>query len=353
MGATEGSEPARLPFFHQIGVDRQSASSSMKLQQISHNCFAVVPGKNRVGHANSGFIDRGGGVVIDTQSDLSHARRMIELLGTVRTGMPKRVINTHEDGDHVWGNQLFDGAEIIAHRSVPDAMRRVADPRQAQTLLRRVDRLLPRLLLRASHPGVLAFARQLRQDFDFDGIEPTFPATLFDQRLVLDLDDLEVHLIHVGPCHRDGDTVVHVPEERVVFAGDVVFRCCTPVGWAGSYANWLAALDLIIWLDPDAIVPGHGPICGIEGAMEVKAYLEYVREESRRFFDRGLTSLEASKRIELGPYGDWRAPARLYVNVERAYREFRGETEPVLPTGEKTLDAIYTLAKARGMEVEF
>jgi glyoxylase-like metal-dependent hydrolase (beta-lactamase superfamily II) len=76
----------------------------MKLQQVSENCFAALNEKNRVCDANSGLINRGGGVVIDTQSDLSHARQMIELFGKVWPAMPKRVINTHEDGDHVWGD---------------------------------------------------------------------------------------------------------------------------------------------------------------------------------------------------------------------------------------------------------
>ena len=95
----------------------------MEMEQVSDNCFAVLNEKNRVCDANSGLINRGGGVVIDTQSDLSHARQMIELFGKVWPAIPKRVINTHEDGDHVWGNQLFDGAEIIAHRSVPERMK--------------------------------------------------------------------------------------------------------------------------------------------------------------------------------------------------------------------------------------
>jgi len=123
----------------------------------------------------------------------------------------------------------------------------------------------------------------------------------------------------VGPCHQAGDTIIHVPKEGVVFAGDVIFRQCTPMGWTGSYEKWLKILDLIISLDPEVIVPGHGPVCGIEGAMEMKAYLEYLPEESKRFFGQGLTSLEASNRIDLGPYSAWRAPARLYLNVERAY----------------------------------
>jgi glyoxylase-like metal-dependent hydrolase (beta-lactamase superfamily II) len=325
----------------------------MHLQQVSEHCFAVLNEKNRVCDANSGLINRGGGVVIDTQSDLYHARRMIELFGRVWPGMPKRVINTHEDGDHVWGNQLFRGAEIIAHRTVPERMKQLADPKETQQLLKGADGLLSRLMLGAMHPGALAIARQLRQDYDFDGIELALPTTVFDERHVLDLDGMEAHLIYVGPCHQVGDTIVHVPAEGVVFAGDVIVRQCTPVGRTGTYEKWLRTLDLIIWLDPEVIVPGHGPVCGIEGAMEMKAYLEYVREESERFFAQGLSSVEASKRIDLGPYGTWRGPARLYLNVERAYREFRSEAADAPWDHAKVFDAIYDVAKSRGIEVEF
>jgi glyoxylase-like metal-dependent hydrolase (beta-lactamase superfamily II) len=253
----------------------------------------------------------------------------------------------------VWGNQVFAGAEIIAHRTVPDRMKQVANPREYQALLGGVDGLLSRLMLKARRPGVLAIGRQLRQDYSFDGIEPTLPATLFDERLVLDLEGLEVHLIHVGPCHEVGDTIVHVPAEGVVFAGDVVFRQCTPMGWCGNCAKWLQALDLILWLDPEAIIPGHGPLCGIEGAMDMKAYLEYVRDESRRFFEQGLNALEAAMRIEFGPYQEWRSPARIFANVESAYREFRNELMPAPRDAASTFDSMYEVAKARGIEIEF
>jgi glyoxylase-like metal-dependent hydrolase (beta-lactamase superfamily II) len=325
----------------------------MKLQQISDNCFATLNERNRACGANSGLINLAGGVVIDTQADLRHARRMIELFGRVWPGMPRRVVNTHEDWDHVWGNQLFEGAQIIAHRTVPDRMAQAADPRTLQKLLGDASRLLPRLWLRATHPGLLALARQLQSDFDFDGITLAPPTTVFEDRLVLDLDGTEVHLIHVGPCHQAGDTIVHVPREGVVFAGDVVFRECTPLGWTGSYARWLSCLDHIIWLDPEVIVPGHGPVCGIEGAMEVKAYLEHVREEASRCFAQGLTALQASKRIDLGTYAGWRAPARLYANVERAYRELRSEPADAPWDMTATFDAIYEVARARKCEIEF
>jgi len=325
----------------------------MELKQVSDSCFAVLNEKNRVCDANSGLINQAGGVVIDTQSDLAHARQMIALFSKVWCGMAKCVINTHEDADHVWGNQLFEGAEIIAHRSVPERMKHVANPQESQKLLHGVKNFLSRTVLRLAHPGIVAAGQQLLEDYNFDGIELVVPTTLFDTRYELNLDGTEVHLIYVGPCHQVGDTIIHVPKERVVFAGDVLFRQCTPVGWTGTYEKWFQCLDLITELDPEVIVAGHGPLCGIEGPIEMKAYLEYVHDESKKCFDEGRTSLDAAKQIELGPYGEWRAPARLFMNVERAYREFRGEPPDAPWDMAATFDAIYKVGKARGIEVEY
>jgi|APIni6443716594_1056825.scaffolds.fasta_scaffold01698_2 glyoxylase-like metal-dependent hydrolase (beta-lactamase superfamily II) len=325
----------------------------MEMKQVSDTCFAALCEKNRVCDANSGLINRAGGVVIDTQSDLAHARQMIELFSKVWPAMPKRVVNTHEDGDHVWGNQLFEGAEIIAHRSVPERMKTVADPEETRKLLHGVDRFLTRLILKALHPGVAAVGQQLLEDYNLDGVELILPTTLFDTRYELDLDGMEVHLIYLGPCHQVGDTIVHVPSEGVVFAGDLIFRQCTPMGWVGSYEKWFQGLDLIMQLNPDVIVPGHGPICGIEGVADMKAYLQYIRDESKKCFDAGLTSLNAAKRIEFGPYGEWRAPARLYLNVERAYREFRNDPPDQPWDHASVFDAVYKVAKAKVIDVEY
>ena len=250
----------------------------MKLQQVSENCFAVLNEKNLVCDANSGLINLGGGVVIDTQSDLPHARRMIELFGKVWRGMPKRVINTHEDGDHVWGNQLFEGAEIIAHRTVPDRMKEAADPGEMQHLLKIAE------VLGAIHPGVLAIANQLREDYDFDGIELVLPTTLFDERYVLNLDGTEVHVIYVGPS-------LHWGRDRPRAGGRGGLRRrrrLQPV-----HPEWL-----------DRQPPGTGSRVSISssrstrrsssrgadrsaviGATAMKAYLEFVRDESRPYFD--------------------------------------------------------------------
>jgi cyclase len=326
----------------------------MKMEQVSNKCFAVLNEKNRVCDANSGLINIGDGMVIDTQSDLNHARQMIEMFSDVWSEMPKQVVNTHEDLDHIVGNQLFEGAEIIGHRSLPERMKSVADPEEIQKLMRMANGTLTGPLLNLIHPGVVASARQLKEDYDFSGFRLVTPTTLFDDSLITNLEDVEVHIIHVGPCHQVGDTIVWLPEERVLFAGDVIFRLCTPMGWVGTFEKWFETLDFIAnELKPDVIVPGHGPVCGIEGATDMKEYLRYVQNESRQFYDAGLSARDASRKVDFGPYADWISPERVYLNIERAYRELRGEPPDKPWEQAKTFDEIYKIARSRGLNPVF
>ena len=325
----------------------------MKLEQVGDQCFAVINGKNRLCDSNSGLINLGDGVVIDTQCDLRHARRMIELFGGVWRGRPRQVVITHEDPDHVWGNQLFPDARIIAHRKIHERLPHTSDPRNLQRLQKAARHWFSRSVMRLTNPAMLALARQLAEDYDFEGIELVLPDTLFDERYELDLDGTHVEIIHVGPAHQWGDTMIHVPSQRVLFAGDVVFRLCTPMGWAGTFANWQRALDLILELEPAVIVPGHGPVCGLEGPRELKSYLSYVQVEAKACFDRGMSAVEAARRIDFGPYAEWNSPARLSFNVERAYREFRGDPFDAPWDIGKVFGSIYALAKARGIEGTF
>jgi hypothetical protein len=85
----------------------------------------------------------------------------------------------------------------------------------------------------------------------------------------------------------------------------------------------------------------------------MKAYLEYVQTESRYFFDLGIEARHAGEKIDLGPYADWLCPERIYMNIERAYREFRGEPFDQPWDQAETFDEIYALAVARDIEPNF
>jgi len=287
----------------------------MKLEELAKNVYACLQKDQGIGWSNSGLVNRGGGLVVDTFWDLPHTREMIAQYARVWKAPARRVVNTHHNGDHCWGNQLFEGAEIIGHRLCAASFGKDAPPDFLQMIRN----------ARSSDDSAIARFAEALAPWNFEGIKLTPPTTLMDDRLELDLDGIPVHLIYVGPSHTIGDVIVHLPKERIIFTGDVLFRLCTPIGWEGTFARWIAALDKIVALDPKVIVPGHGPLCDVEGPKEMKAYLEYVRAESRRHFDAGLSALEAAKKIDPGPYAGWTEPERLLFNVERAYREFRGE----------------------------
>lgn len=325
----------------------------MRLEQVSNRCHAVISDTNRLCDSNAGFINSGGGVLIDTQSDTRHALEIKSLVTELAGQAPNWVINTHEDLDHVWGNQVFSDAEIVAHRSVPERMRQVTDPDPINKMMRASQNMLGRLALKWIHPGILAAGQQLVEEYNFADVELTVPTTLFDDRFDLSLDGLHVDLIYVGPSHQMGDTIVHVPEENVVFSGDIVFNECTPIGWTGTYANWLSALDLIRSLAPEVIVPGHGPPCGIETVDLMSDYLEFIQDQAKTFLDQGLSSLEAARRVELGRFSDLKCPARVYVNLERAYRELRGEPFDEEWDTAATFDAIYRVMKTRKLPPVF
>jgi cyclase len=163
---------------------------------------------------------------------------------------------------------------------------------------------------------VWACCRRRWLRFDFSGIKLTPPTLVFDNHLTLYIDDREVELIHVGPAHTSTDVIVFFREERVLYAGDIVFRLCTPIGWEGTFDNWIAALDRILELGPQKIVPGHGPLCGIEGVTEMRGYLVYVYQEAKSCFEREMTVAQASRAIDPGPYASWTEPERIVFNVD-------------------------------------
>jgi glyoxylase-like metal-dependent hydrolase (beta-lactamase superfamily II) len=304
----------------------------MELKKLGTDVYACLQPDRGLGWSNSGLINRGGGLVIDTFWDLPRTRELIATYAGVWKTQARRVVNTHNNGDHCWGNQLFRDAEIIGHRLCAENM-----TKESPELLQAIKGMAEN-----DDPAIAALAKALGP-WDFTGIEITPPTTLVEDDLTLDLDGILAHLIYVGPAHTAGDVIVHLPEERVVFAGDILFRNCTPIGWEGSFDRWSRALDEIVALEPETIVPGHGPLCGVEGPREMKAYLQYVRSESKRFFDAGLSTFEAARKIDLGPYADWTEPQRIVFNVERAYREFRGEPVDAPIDAQKIFQAMFKL----------
>ena len=292
-----------------------NANEQLGLIQLSDSAYGYMQKDEGLGWSNAGLIvGKNGALLVDTLFDLPLTRKMLDEISR-KVGKPiKRVVNTHHNGDHCWGNQLVADAEIIAHRTFRAEMMKM-QPEMTRTIMSAP----------AEVPG-MALLQKAMAPFDFSGIKLTPPTLLFDKCLTLYVDDREVELIYVGPAHTSSDVIVFLPGEKVLYAGDIIFRLCTPIGWEGTFGNWIAALDRIVELGPEKIVPGHGPLCGTEGAAEMRDYLQYIYREARECFDREVSEADAAKKIDPGPYAGWTEPERIIFNVSRAYREFRGES---------------------------
>jgi glyoxylase-like metal-dependent hydrolase (beta-lactamase superfamily II) len=123
-----------------------------------------------------------------------------------------------------------------------------------------------------------------------------------------------------------------VPDDSVVYTGDILFVDGTPIIWAGPVGNWIAACNRIIEWDVATVVPGHGPISDTTGVAAMRDYLIYIDEEARKRFDAGMSAEDAAFDISVADYSSWSDGERIAVNVDSLYREYRGDhSEPDVP----------------------
>ena len=266
--------------------------------------------------SNAGLIvDGDATLLVDTLFDLPLTG---EMLAAMRDAAPaakriEKLVNTHANADHTWGNQLVRDAEIIASKGCAEEF----------------DHFTPEffreMMGRTRETGVLGeFLEHCFSPFDVTGVELTPPTTIFSDEKTIKVGDRTVHLYNVGPAHTRGDILVHLPDDRMVFSGDILFVGGHPVIWDGPIDNWRRACDRLLSLDIDLVVPGHGPIAGKPEVRRFRAYLDEIEHETRQRFDAGMDEMTAAKDIALTNFDDWNDAERVYANVASLYREFRG-----------------------------
>ena len=290
------------------------------LHDLGHGLYAWLQPNGSWGWSNAGLITDGKeSFLVDTLYDLNLTANMLEAMreATPAALQINAMVNTHSNGDHCNGNILVEGAEMIASKNT------------AAYMAHENPAMMAHFIKEAPNMGELGqwFLKCFGQ-FQFAGIERKFPTTLFEGKLERKTGTKTIQLIEVGPAHTAGDTIVYLPDQGVIFTGDILFVEGHPLMWAGPVQNWLKALDLIIDLKPKIVVPGHGPITGIEGVKAVKEYFEFVASESRKHFDAGKEILPAAHEILKNKYAQWGDSERMAANVAMMYREFKGDTSP-------------------------
>jgi cyclase len=291
---------------------------SKGLHDLDNGCYAYLQPDGSWGWSNAGLVvDGGESLLVDTLFDLKLTR---EMLDSMRRAEPRAaakigtLVNTHSNGDHCFGNELVTGAEIIASKACDEEMRHDGGAKRLADFKRNAAAM--------GESG--AFFAEIFAPFDFDGINVTMPTLTFERELTRKVGNKTVRMINVGPAHTAGDVLAYVPADRVIYTGDILFINGHPIIWAGPVQNWINACQLMMELDVETIVPGHGPITDKKGVAALKGYLEYIAREARKRYDAGMSIAEAAHEISLADYDSWGDGERIAVNVASLYREFSG-----------------------------
>lgn len=219
---------------------------------------ALGSGGNQNFISNAGFVVTPAGVVvIDALGSPFAAQRLLAEIRRVTTQPVTHLIVTHYHADHIYGLQVFKaaGVRILAH-----ALAR-------EYLLSETARLRLVASRQELAPWINQETRLIEADEWITG----------DREL--NLGGVRLQIIHVGPSHTPEDLVVMVPQDKLLFAGDLVFRGRVPfVGQADS-RQWIRSLERLLLLDASVFVPGHGPASASarEDVALTRDYLTYLR----------------------------------------------------------------------------
>ena len=288
------------------------------LSDLGNNIYCYLQPDGGWGWSNAGLIADGDeSLIVDTLFDEDLT---LEMLDSMKSAEPKgmknirALINSHSNGDHCNGNNCVDTDEVISSEATLEEMSHES------------PEMMAALLKQAPEMGTLGkYFLECFGSFNFEGVTKRLPNTTFTGEIQRQVGDKIVELIEVGPAHTNGDILVHVPSDKVVFTGDILFIEGHPILWAGPVKNWINACDRIISMEVDFVVPGHGPVTDNRGVKAVRDYLAYIDTESRERFESGMSALEAAKEIDLDLFSTWGDGERIAVNVNSLYREYKGE----------------------------
>jgi glyoxylase-like metal-dependent hydrolase (beta-lactamase superfamily II) len=312
------------------------------IQKAGDGVWIAVATRQYKVNCNTVIVETDDGLlVVDSHSKPSAARVIVERLRDLTPKPVRYVVNTHFHWDHWQGNEVYPSAyghvEVITNDLTREAMLRKSLKR-IQDHIRQVPAEIAKLradLASATDPGRRAeLQSDLRQAEDYlaevRALKPALPTIAFEHTLRLVRGDREIHLLHLGRAHTEGDVFVHLPKEKLVATGDAV------VGWTpfmgdGYPDHWGATLRRLEALDFDRLLMGHGNPAGRDWLTFFRSYVEELVAAVRREVATGATLAETQERVraQLGPTYEARLTKEggtfrpwqtlVLANVERAY----------------------------------
>jgi glyoxylase-like metal-dependent hydrolase (beta-lactamase superfamily II) len=316
-------------------VTQFASRADLKPKQISFVQLAETAyAYTAEGDPNSGVVIGDDSVlVIDTTATPVMARELIGRIRTVTDKPIKHVVLSHYHAVRVLGASAYksEGCEhIIASRGTYDLI----VERGAQDMKSEIERF-PRLFQEVeSIPGL------------------TWPTLVLERQITLYLGKLEVRIMHVGPGHTKGDTIVWLPKERVLFSGDLVEYQAAAYTGDAQLEEWPQTLDTLRSMGAEKLVPGRGP--ALQSPKEVQAGLDYTKDFVATLFTSAKESVAAGRTLkETFSYTRSKMDPKfgkvfiyehcLPFDVSRAYEEASGIKHPRIWTAERDQEMWHAL----------
>ncbi len=269
-------------------------------KELSSGVYAYLQPRGWFQNNTGLIVGAKGAIVVDSLTNKPMVESFIKKIKEVTDKPVSFLINTHTHGDHIYTNHFFPEATVICSSRAREITKK-ADPHEIELM------------------------KQFFPDMSFEGARVTPQDMAFEKKLVIYQGEREVQLIDLGPGHSQADTIVYLPQEKIVFCGDLLMTGSPQQTMSGCIHLLMQNLDFLASLDVKMYVPGHGPISKRDDVYAMREYLVVVREESRKCFDKGMAFDEAAETIDIGKFKDWGFTELLYANCARAYSEFRGE----------------------------
>ena len=290
------------------GIRRSSARGSSKLLILVTLCVAshasptpkqIGPGlyayiSDNDGSANSTFlVGKEAILVVDTGVDAKEGSKLLAAIRSVSNLPVKYIVNTHYHPDHQGGNSVVG----------PDAIVISTDWTRDHTIS----------MTRAQPAAAVSRLR---------------PATLtFTEGLTLHLEPYVAKVYFPGKAHTSGDALVYFPEQRSIAMGDLFLTRSSPAMDNGSVKSWIHALDQVLDLPVDAIVPGHFELAGKPELQRFRDYLNDLYLQVQAMRNKGATVEAVRRNIHMDKYSDFRQypnyEATFADNAETIYRQLQ------------------------------
>lgn len=270
-----------------------------RVEEVADGAFAYIQPDGTWWINNTGFLVGDGGVIaIDTCATEARTRAYLDTMACVSGGAPVRtLVNTHHHGDHTHGNYLFPAATIVAQEKTRTEILKYG--------------IIERELV---WPGV-----------EWGDLRAVAPFLTFTESITLHAGEIRAEVRHFGvSAHTSNDSVVWLPEQGVMFTGDLIFNGGTPFLLMGSPGGYLQALQRLLEFGAHTLVPGHGPVCGPDQINVAAGYAAFVQETALRGREAGLDPLSLARETDLGDFAALTDSERLVGNLHSAYAELDG-----------------------------